>query len=180
MALLIFLVFIFIPMQDTSLKFDFGTEKGGQDWEIVNDGVMGGLSKGNAEINENSVRFHGKISLDNNGGFSTFRSLLGNYDLSNYAQVKLRVRGDQHTYGLTFRTHREWYLPSYKKEFTLSGEGWQELVFDLSEFDQYRIGKKTGNKITTEDLSNIVRMGIITSEKKYYDFELEIDYIEFL
>ena len=39
-------------------------------WQVIDDGVMGGRSKGNFAINEegNAV-FEGTVSLDNNGGF---------------------------------------------------------------------------------------------------------------
>ena len=50
-------------------------ENEGFSWQIVNDGVMGGLSKGNVEhTSDNIMHFWGTLSLDNNGGFSTVRS----------------------------------------------------------------------------------------------------------
>ena len=40
------------------------------EWEINNDGVMGGLSEGHYTIEDNMMTFDGTISLENNGGFS--------------------------------------------------------------------------------------------------------------
>ena len=73
-------------------------ENEGFSWQIVNDGVMGGLSKGNVEhTSDNIMHFWGTLSLDNNGGFSTVRSRV-NFDLSNDLGLLLRVKGDGRTY----------------------------------------------------------------------------------
>jgi len=40
-------------------------------WNVVDDGVMGGLSQGKREIGGDGIlRFFGTLSLENNGGFS--------------------------------------------------------------------------------------------------------------
>jgi hypothetical protein len=41
------------------------------------------------------------------------------------------------------------------------------------------IGEPTGNAMDLRRLNNIVRIGIITNEKKQGPFVLEVDYIEF-
>ena len=43
-------------------------------WGIVNDGVMGGISQSNIYLNEeNNIIFAGNVSLENNGGFASIR-----------------------------------------------------------------------------------------------------------
>ena len=43
-------------------------------WRIVNDGVMGGISKSNIYLNEvSNIIFAGNVSLENNGGFASIR-----------------------------------------------------------------------------------------------------------
>jgi hypothetical protein len=71
---------------------DFGTAKDGADWRVIVDGVMGGLSTGKATFTKNSVVFTGSISLENNGGFSSYRMPFGEYDLSAYKKVEIRYR----------------------------------------------------------------------------------------
>ena len=45
------------------------------EWRIVNDGVMGGLSKGNISFTDGGTMvFKGNLSLENNGGFSSVRT----------------------------------------------------------------------------------------------------------
>ena len=45
-------------------------------WQVVDDGVMGGLSKGNfkSDKKKGNLIFAGNLSLENNGGFSSIRS----------------------------------------------------------------------------------------------------------
>ena len=44
-------------------------------WRVVDDGVMGGRSKGNIKVSDDGIlTFSGKLSLENNGGFSSLRT----------------------------------------------------------------------------------------------------------
>jgi hypothetical protein len=55
----------------TNMLIDFTDKKAGHQMNVVNDGVMGGLSQGAIEMTQNdSLLFKGNISLQNNGGFS--------------------------------------------------------------------------------------------------------------
>ena len=65
-------------------------------WEFISDQVMGGVSNGKLEIqNEGEkkyFRLKGNVSTKNNGGFIQFRSV---FDIKNddYKVIKLKVRG---------------------------------------------------------------------------------------
>ena len=51
--------------------FSFETDEGPDRWTIVNDGVMGGLSRSRILVSdERTVVFEGRLSLENNGGFA--------------------------------------------------------------------------------------------------------------
>jgi len=80
---LIILLFSLTLNQQNSILIDFGKEKKGRYWNVVNDGVMGGLSKGSKKITKNSLLFMGEVSLDNNGGFSSLRKSFSEVDISN-------------------------------------------------------------------------------------------------
>ena len=55
------------------------------DWKIINDGVMGGMSRGNLSFtSKNTLIFNGFVSLENNGGFSSFRSQFSTLNLEQY------------------------------------------------------------------------------------------------
>ncbi|MCZ4410122.1 CIA30 family protein [Cryomorphaceae bacterium 1068] len=148
------------------------------DWNVVNDGVMGGLSKGKLTYTESSVIFEGELSLANNGGFASFQGRRGEYDLSSFKTITIKHRGYGGTFGFRLKTSEPFYMPYYKVEFTPTEE-WQESSFDLSEMPEWRLADKTGDKISKDDLSEIIRMGIIKSDKKEIPFQLEVDFIRF-
>ena len=59
--------------------YDFSENNNLEGWYVVDDGVMGGRSRGRLQIENNDTGlFSGKISLDNYGGFSSIRYYAGN------------------------------------------------------------------------------------------------------
>jgi hypothetical protein len=147
-------------------------------WRVVNDGVMGGLSEGVLSYGKESVTFKGKLSLENNGGFASFRSEPGNYDLSPYQTVTIKYRGYGGKFGLRFTTTDVYYMPYYKMLIEPTDD-WQTTTFRLRDFNQYRLLDKTGVKVSEEALSKVQRIGLIKSDKKEGEFLLEVDYIAF-
>ena len=160
------------------LRIDFGTEKDGQDWRPLVDGVMGGLSRGSAQLNDNSLSFNGSVSLANNGGFSSLRSRFGKVDLSAYRTVVVRARGEGQSFGIVLESDRRWYAPYFKKAFRPTAE-WQTFEIPLEEFDLYQVGRIIGKGPTPEALAATIRLGIVTNDKQEGLFSLEVDYLEF-
>ena len=62
--------------ESSKLLFGFNSEVEKLPWRIVLDGVMGGLSTGNIEVDSGVMSFTGQTSLQNNGGFSSIRAPL--------------------------------------------------------------------------------------------------------
>ena len=147
-------------------------------WTVVNDSVMGGLSQSKLDYTETSVIFEGILSLANNGGFASFQGPRGEFDLSKYKKLTIRHRGFGGTFGFRLKTSEPFYMPFYKAEFTPTKD-WQETSIGLGDFDEWRIGDKTGDKISKDDLASIIRMVIIKSDKKEDPFLLEVDFIRF-
>ena len=50
-----------------------GLSKGSAKWYSLNDGVMGGVSSGSAVQQQDYLIYKGQLSLENNGGFSQVR-----------------------------------------------------------------------------------------------------------
>ncbi|MEM7297319.1 MAG: CIA30 family protein, partial [Bacteroidota bacterium] len=176
-----FAVILFLSMSietNESLRIDFGNEKIGQDWQIIVDGVMGGLSAGNKQVNSNSLLFTGNVSLANNGGFSSCKGPFTRTDLSHYNSLLIRCKGAGQVFAVTLENDRRWYAPYFKSSFE-PGTEWQTIELPLANFDLYQIGRKLGKGPSTEALAATLRIGITTNAKKEGPFELEIDYIEF-
>ena len=79
--------------------FDFSKDSNTESWQVVNDGVMGGLSEATFKIGENGIAtFKGRISLENNGGFSSVRYNTGETNVEGYSSLVLRLKGDGKKY----------------------------------------------------------------------------------
>ena len=58
--------------QTMTTIYQFNEKTTIKDWRIVNDGVMGGISKSTIVLNETgNGEFSGHVSLANNGGFAS-------------------------------------------------------------------------------------------------------------
>ena len=165
----------------TPFSIDFGINKDGADWYVVNDDVMGGLSSSKLELKKNSMKFTGVVSLENNGGFASVRSSRKNMDLSSFEKVTIRFRSSSKNriFALRLNTNNVYYRPSYNQNFQSVSEGWQELTFDLLDFNETILGRTTGKKVPKEKLDDILRIGIMLNDKQEGSFDLEVDSIIF-
>jgi monofunctional biosynthetic peptidoglycan transglycosylase len=178
MKTIVFLI-LFTFMATTSQKIDFGKGKDGRSWLVVNDGVMGGLSEGNAQLTDNSILFQGNVSLDNNGGFSSLRSQFSNKKLEQYKEVKIRYRSSGISLAMTLSVSRRWYVPNYKTSLAGTEGEWKTVTLPLKDFRKHYIGRPMNETLNKDAQESVMRFGFITDEKKYGSFEFEIDYILF-
>ncbi|MGB5608712.1 CIA30 family protein, partial [Eudoraea sp.] len=146
-----------------------------QNWSVVNDGVMGGLSKGNFSVNDKGDGFFtGHVSLENNGGFSSVRYNFESKSVSSYKKITIRLKGDGKRYQIRVKTRVSDYY-SYIAYINTNGE-WQTLEILFSNM----IPSFRGNKL---DLPNypgeyMEQFAILIGNKKNEDFKLYLDKIE--
>ena len=170
-----------LPPAPKPLALDFG--KGGvTDWRSLNDDVMGGRSRCSVDYSRSSLTWEGRVSLENNGGFSSVRSPWGNTDLSAFSSVTMRCRttnGDPDAFTLTMETSRQWWMPYWKANFKVDGE-WTEvtLPFDAMKKSSAMTGELP-KLWTWGDLSDILRIGLMKYDGQAGPFGLEIDWIRF-
>ena len=133
----------------------------GNEWYLVTDGVMGGVSKGQLSLDtiehRPCLRMQGDVSLENNGGFVQVALELSDDILKNiadYAGVLLEVYGNDEEYNVHLRT-QDITLPwqSYRITFTAKPE-WKTLYLPFAEFIPYRIDK-------TLDINRLKRIGLV-------------------
>ena len=102
-------------------------------WRPVHDGVMGGVSSGGVDVGPQGVRFAGEVSLENNGGFASFRLDLADLDLTDRDALRLRVLGDGRTYKLGLRAGRS--NVRWQASFETHADGsWNTVVLPLTSF----------------------------------------------
>ncbi len=152
--------------------------KDGMEWQVVNDGVMGGLSEGKLMQNASgTMKFSGMLSLENNGGFSTFRSGDLKLDLSGDLGLLLRVKGDGRTYQARLATDALFrgMEVSFAAEFATKKGEWIEVKVPFANFK----GSFRGLDLPKETLdpAKVRRVSILLGDKKQGPFELEIDFI---
>ena len=160
------------------MTIDFGKDKN-DSWYSVNDGVMGGLSKGKTSYTANSLKFEGSVSFENNGGFASVRSDYEVMDLSSYETVTIRYKSKGQSLALNFNYYQRWWYPNYKANLPATDGEWETLTLSLAELKEYRVGRPTGNMIAPQQLERIIRLGIMTADKKEGAFEAEVDFIKF-
>lgn len=180
---------IYLLLAITSLKsfgqssiIDFGNSaEKNQEWVLLSDNIMGGLTKSKIEYTNNSVLLSGNISLDNYGGFSSIKTKYESVDLSEYNGIKIKFKSTNQKFAFTLEDNQNWTQPNFKREFSpKKDDTWEELIIYFKDFQEIKIGELTGNMMKSKSLKNIVRMGIMTYEKKEGPFSLEVDYIEFI
>lgn len=147
-------------------------------WQIVNDGVMGGLSEGHSKMTgDGTLHFHGDLSLENNGGFSSIRSADVDLNLSNDLGILIRVKGDGRTYKVRLNSDARYRgMPvSFSGEFKTAKGQWNEIKIPFSDFE----GSWRGTDLPKANLNPavITRVGLILADKKQGAFELEVDWI---
>jgi hypothetical protein len=154
--------------------FDFKPDSSLEDWYVVNDGVMGGLSRGNLKLDAaGHGLFSGRISLENNGGFSSVRYDCGPTDLNGYRFISLKVKGDGQRYQFRIKANRKDYY-SYISYFETTGE-WQVLKLPLD--SMYPVFR--GRRLDMPHFSGnaLEEIGILIGNKEAATFELRIDSI---
>jgi monofunctional biosynthetic peptidoglycan transglycosylase len=161
--------------------FQFADPADASNWQIVNDGVMGGRSSSQASIvkteaGEDVLRFNGILSLENNGGFASVRSRpSGSLGLDSGETVVLRVKGDGRRYTFNFYTPSRRTAFSYQMEFDTSAGEWIEVRLPVDEFVAHSFGRPMPNmRLKPTEVQSI---GILLGDKKPGKFQILIDSI---
>ncbi|MCK7593624.1 CIA30 family protein [Pseudomarimonas salicorniae] len=148
------------------------------DWAVVNDGVMGGLSRSAVAERDGLLQFRGVLSLENNGGFASIRSRgLAGLDLAGSGALQLRVRGDGRryqlrAYGSARYRGRE---VAYVAEFDAPADVWHEVSIDIGSMQpRFRGMALEGPALEASDINGL---GLLIADKLEGPFALEVDWI---
>lgn len=157
--------------------FDFSDAADEPGWNAVNDGVMGGVSRGGAKLVDGSLHFRGILSLENNGGFSSIRSGGPTRELSAANVIVLRVKGDGRTYRLQIATNAQFRSSriSYQAEFPTKRDQWTEARMPLAALvPMFRGQTLSGPPL---DRARVEEIGLSLADGKPGAFALEIAWI---
>ncbi|NND88308.1 MAG: CIA30 family protein [Flavobacteriaceae bacterium] len=156
---------------------DFPNNIGTNDWYMVNDGVMGGISEGKLERTDTgTLLYSGVIRTENNGGFSSIRHSMETLEVGDYTTIRLRLKGDGKDYQFRIRSSRSQRY-AFVHNFKTTGD-WQEVDLLLSEFYPSFRGRKLDKpNYNGQVMEEIV---ILIGNKKNESFTLELASIELI
>lgn len=165
------------PEMPMRLLMDFEGASQAERWIAVNDGVMGGLSSGGPIIANGRLEFAGELSLANNGGFSSVRSVGRHFDLSDATQVVLRVRGDGRRYQLRLATDARYRgsAVSWGAEFATTAGRWIEVRVPLASLTPTVRGQRLQGP--PMDASKVREIGLLIGDEREGPFALSVDWI---
>lgn len=162
---------------DSMRLFDFSDARAVDAWRPVHDGVMGGVSSGRARAVDGAARFGGELSLDNNGGFASFRIGERLPDLTDFDGLRVRVRGDGQVYKLSLRADGEWQGVSWQASFATVADEWVEADLAFEDFAPTWRGR-----LVTEapplDVSQLVQLGVSIADKQDGPYAFEVATID--
>ncbi len=176
LKIIIIVMMIFKTPLNAEVIYDFSENDNLDGWYVVDDGVMGGRSRGSLQIeNKDTGLFSGKISLDNYGGFSSIRYYAGSIKVKKNKYITLVLNGDNKYYQLRVRASRN-DRHVYTKKF-FAKNGWQEIRIPLESMEPYFRGQRLNkNNFNRKYISEI---GFLIGNKVRENFELRIRSIFF-
>ena len=143
-------------------------------WQAVHDTVMGGLSRGGLSHADGLLVFSGHLSLANNGGFASVRTLPRPLPLADHHGLLLRVRGDGRTYQLRLRDSDNFDGPAWRFEFTTTAGEWTQVTAPFSRFEQVFRGRRLGGGAVL-DPARVRQLGFMVADKQAGEFRLEVE-----
>ncbi len=171
---LISIFLLYFTMNSEQLIFDFSKDTNISSWKVIDDVVMGGESLGNFFINtDGNAVFYGKVSLENNGGFSSVRHQFSKKSINSATKIKIRLKGDGNVYQLRIKKNQSDYY-SYVATFQTNNI-WETIEIDLSEMQPKFRGRALNLPNFSEN--SFEEIAFLIGNKKEQNFRLEIDKI---
>lgn len=157
--------------------FDFSAEGAAERWYAINDGVMGGVSRGALRSTAaGTAEFRGRVSLENEGGFASVRSRDELPELGRVSGLELRVRGDGRLYKINLKLDRSTDGILYRAPVPTRAGEWQTLRLPFAAFEPSWRGRVVPGSPPL-DPSRVRSVGLMISERQSGPFRLEIAWI---
>jgi NADH dehydrogenase [ubiquinone] 1 alpha subcomplex assembly factor 1 len=148
---------------------DFSRPEVVRAFRVINDGVMGGVSTSRLSSVAGAMLFEGKLSLENSGGFASFRGAVRVPAES--AALMLTVRGDGQRYKLTLKLDDGAGTPQYQAAFD-APHAWRTLRFELADFAASFRGRSVAAPIVR--FAHVQYAGLLISDRQSGPFKIEL------
>ncbi|WP_223789227.1 CIA30 family protein [Marinicella meishanensis] len=147
-----------------------------QQYLIINDGVMGGVSSSRLDRTAQALQFSGSVSLDNNGGFASVRMVWPFIEQSwqqDPSVLVLTVKGDGRRYQFRLRTNRGFDGAAYTQSFnTLAGQT-QSIYLPVDQFIPTFRGRVLRDMPPLR-LVDVQQMGVLVADQQVGAFSIEL------
>ena len=154
--------------------FNFTADSDISNWKILDDVVMGGRSNGDFKINtEGHGEYTGRVSLKNNGGFSSLRYNFETKTTATYSKFILRLKGDGKSYQFRVkdkRYNRYSFIYTFK-----TTDDWQTVEIPFKDMSAAFRGYKVD--IPNFEGNEMEEIAFLIGNKKEENFKLLIDSI---
>ena len=154
-----------------SLLTQFDDLPGDLQWNVVNDNVMGGRSRGGYTIQDGILRFTGATNT-RGGGFSSLRTSRAQLPFTSDTDgIAMRMKGDFRTYIFRVETRGGY---TYWADVPTRSD-WQDVAIPFENFTlRWRGYQRRGPALKPE---NIDSLGLMIYDKRDGPFRLEVDWI---
>jgi monofunctional biosynthetic peptidoglycan transglycosylase len=153
-----------------------GENVGLENWRIVNDYFMGGISKSNLYLNSNgNLIFEGEVSLENNGGFASCRLGTENGEMNGIKSFKIKLKGDGKIY--KFRVSERNGSINYSTNFQTKKGVWEEINIPIKELEPTFMGYYS-SRAPRLKIENMRTIGFLISDKQKGYFNLEVMHVK--
>ena len=157
---------------------DFTAPGAAEQWQAVNDGVMGGVSDGRFTITDGDMlEFSGTLSLENNGGFASVRTKPTVLDIKSDDTIVVRVKGDGREYVLNIYTKSRRMAFSYRAPLPTTNDEWTEVRVPLSDFIPTAFGRRVQGMGPVEP-GQINGLGFMLADKKPGKFQMQVAWVK--
>jgi len=148
------------------------------EWFVVNDGVMGGISRSAIERTEDGTGlFRGELSLEYNGGFASVRTAIRPIAPAIADGLEVRVRGDGRTYQLRLRLDDRFDGVAYRAFFATTKGEWTSTRIPFSEFEPTFRGRILNDRPPL-DPNRVSQLAFMLADKQPGPFRLEIESVK--
>lgn len=151
------------------LLLDFSDPDVARTFQVINDGVMGGLSTSRLNPASAAMSFEGEISLENNGGFASFKGPVR--CPADSIALLLTARGDGRRYKLTLKLDDGAGTAQYQAAFVASQE-WKSSRFLPKDFHASFRGRAVS--LPPLRFKDVRYVGLLISDRQSGPFKIEL------
>lgn len=164
-------------MKNDKYVITFATDEASNDWQVINDSVMGGLSVGTAQRVKHVFIFSGFLSTENNGGFTSVYRKLPKLP-EDVTSVNIHIQGDGNRYQIRMRSQVMGGQIAYQMEFATHPDRLETFSFNLADFKATFRGRIIDNAPLLK-AGTISHLGFLITAKQPTDFTLSTYKVEF-